>query len=250
MVPDQRGSLQSLTSQLMGLPGSRSRSRRRSPTRSVQGQSSPSPSRAPLEAQPPIPLETSTPVQGPGSVAPGASSGDQTEEEPPTEPPPQAPPSAGPPAAPLGFTEQQLRLVEAEQIQTAVAKIPLDYGFLATILRVQFGVDFFHQPDPYPCLNTDLTRFSIASRPWDDPPNTAFTTAACALWWRMREQGEGPIPGPAGAVVTALTEEIMGHSAILVISSSGVPYSPETSPKMESWFVSWKRFCGICCFAA
>ena len=140
-----------------GTSGPRHNSRKQHMSRSTSVPSSTSPPRAFPGAHSPVPVGTSTPIQDPSPLAPGALPDDPAEEEIPTEPPLEDSTPADMLSIPLGLMAQRIQQVEEERIQAAVTRVPLDLGVFAPILRVQFVVEYFQQPDP--CLNPGQFRF-------------------------------------------------------------------------------------------
>ena len=94
----------------------------------------------------------------------------------------------------------------------------LDFGFIATILRKHFGVEYLASPDPHPCLSPDCPNFDARRNQWKSLPLSSFSPYARELWDLMKRSKEERTA--AGLVASILEEVIRSQDPDLLLSQA------------------------------
>ena len=119
-----------------------------------------------------------------------------------------------------------------DHVRQVVSHLRVDLGFIATALRVQFGVEFLQKPNPHPCLDPGLPAsyrpFNPQQRPWDQVPDAHFAEYAAQLWQRMKASQSSPTQGQAGRISTLIEEVIMEYMDLKELMSEGASILPPT----------------------
>ena len=141
-----------------------------------------------------------------------------------------APSSVKPYDSPLDWTPAQRDRKILAHVREVVRRLRLDLGFLATVLRIHFGVEYLQEEDPHPCLNPNIPygkpSFAPERRPWSSVSENHFTDYAKDLCIKMREAAG--LSTPAGKIATMIVAVITGYVGLRDTLSEGAWVPPPT----------------------
>ena len=141
-----------------------------------------------------------------------------------------APSSVKPYDSPADWTPAQRDRRILGHVREVVRRLRLDLGFLATVLRIHFGVEYLQEEDPHPCLNPNIPygkpSFAPERRPWSSVSENHFTDYAKDLCIKMREAAG--LSTPAGKIATMIVAVITGYVGLRDTLSEGAWIPPPT----------------------
>ena len=140
------------------------------------------------------------------------------------------PSSVKPYDSPADWTPDQWRRKIFDHVRGVVRRLRLDLGFLATVLRIHFGVEYLQEENPHPCLDPNIPygqpSFAPEQRPWLGVPEDHFTAYAADLC-NKKKDSEGSST-PAGRISTMVVEVITNYVGLRDTVSEGAWVPPPT----------------------